>query len=207
MLAELQDKNADIESFAAKALAYNNLLIQLLDGLKVKAENYRYNCYKVLYSVSQTHPEALYPHWDSLEEHLKSPNSYHKMAATHLLANLTTVDAENRFERIFDTFYNLLDDRSMVVAYYIAEVSGRIMKNKPELEKAIIERLLDIDATHHQPGRKELIKAGIIQTLDEYLENTGYDPEIIRFVEQQINSESRKTAKGAREFLKKWTQD
>lgn len=207
MLAELQDKKADIESYTAKALADNNLIIELLDGLKVKEENYRYNCYKVLYSISRTHPEVLYPHWDFLEEHIDSTNSYHKMAATHLLANLTKVDNNNRFERIFDTFYSFLDDRSMVVAYYIAEVSGTIIKNKPELEKAIIERLLNIDHTHHQSGRKELIKAGIIQTLDDYLDTTGYDPEIISFVARQTNSESRKTAKAAREFLKKWTQD
>lgn len=207
MTEELNDKNADIESFAGKALKDRELLSGLLDGLKVKAETYRYNCYKILYLISQTSGEVLYPKWDRFVESLGSPNSYHKMAAIHLIANLTRADTENRFEKIFENFYNLLDDKSMVVAYYTAAVSGRIVKNKPHLEKEITSKLLGIDKTHHQPGRRELIKTGIIESFSEYFEQSDAQDRITVFVEQQMNSESPKTRKAARAFLDRWVKN
>lgn len=202
MLPELNDKNADIENMAGEALKNEELLSELLGGLKVKNETYRYNCYKVLYAISQTHPEVLYPHWDYFAEALNSVNSYHKMAAIHLIANLMRVDTENRFEKIFDTYYGLLDDRSMVVAYYAAAASGRIAIAKPHLVKKITDKLLSIDSTHHEPGRKELIKTGIIEAFGESYEKADDKDRIVSFVEQQLNSESPKTRKTAKEFLK-----
>jgi len=204
MLLELQDKNADIENLAGKALKDDNLLSELLEGLKSKVETYRYNCYKVLYSISKNHPKILYPEWDRFAASLSSDNSYHKMSAVHLIANLTRVDVENRFEKIFDTYYGLLDDRSMVVAYYTAASSGKIVAAKPALKKQVTDRLLGIDGTHHTPGRKELIKTGVIEALGEYIGDSEDRDRIIKFVEQQLNSESRKTRKTAAEFLKKW---
>ena len=206
MLPELNDKNADIESVTGKAITDEKLLSGLLDGLMSKVETYRYNCYKVLYAISQTHPQILYPHWDYFAEALGSANSYHKMAAVHLIANLTPIDKENRFEKIFDTYYSLLDDRSMVVAYYTAAASGRIVKAKPHLSKKITDKLLNIDRTHHEPGRKELIKTGVIEAFNEYFEDCDNKTEIIDFVKQQLNSQSSKTRKTAKTFLFKWNK-
>jgi hypothetical protein len=204
MLPEMREKEADIEAIAAKAIEDSALLSGLLEGLKSKDETFRYNCHKVLMRVTGTHPELLYPSWDFFVYHLKSNNSYHKMSATHLVANLVKVDAEDRFAEIFDLFYGLLDDKSMVVAYYVAQNSAKIIKAKPELENRIIERLLAIDETHHPPGRKELIKTGIIEAFDELCEDSGIRPEIVDFVRAQTDSESRKTAKTAKSFLEKW---
>jgi hypothetical protein len=206
MLAELNDKNADIEIIAGQAINDGELLAELLEGLKSKNETYRYNCYKVIYSISRTHGEVLYPFWDTFAKSLGSANSYHKMAAVHLLANLTAVDKENRFEKIFDKYYSLLDDKSMVVAYYVANVSGKIVKSKPELQKAITSKLLGIDKTHHQPGRKELIKTGVIEAFNEYVEKSDDKEIIIDFVRQQLTSESSKTRKTAKVFLAEWNR-
>jgi hypothetical protein len=204
MLPEMREKEADIEGIAAKTIEDSGLLAELLEGLKSKDETFRYNCHKVLMKVSKTRPELLYPSWDYLVEHLKSDNSYHKMSATHLIVNLVKVDTGDRFAGIFDLFYGLLDDRSMVVAYYVAQNSAKIIKAKPELENRVIERLLAIDETHHPLGRKELIKAGIIEAFDELFEDSGVKPEIMSFVRAQTDSGSRKTAKTAKRFLEKW---
>lgn len=204
MLSEMREKEADIEGIAAKAIEDSGLLAEMMEGLKSKKEIFRYNCHKVLMKVTDTHPELLYPSWDFFVEHLKSDNSYHKMSATHLIAKLAKVDTENRFADIFDLFYGLLDDKSMVVAYYVAQNSSKIIKAKPELESRVIERLLAIDETHHPPGRKELIKTGIIETFDELFEDSGIRPEIMDFVRAQTDSESRKTVKTAKRFLDKW---
>jgi len=204
MLPEMNDKDADIGAVADKVRGDAGLLAETLDGLTSKNETYRYNCYKVLIDIAGTDPAVLYPHWDYFAGHLTSPNSYHKMSTAHLLAGLAAVDTGNRFEAIFDRFYDLLDDRSMVVAYYVAQVSAKIALGKPHLENRILEKLLAIDGTHHAPGRKELIKAGILEAFDELCEATGNRPELLDFVRQQVSSESRKTAKLAKAYLEKW---
>lgn len=204
MLAELQDKNADIENMIEKALKNKETLEELLDGLKVKNETYRYNCHKVLYAISERQGETLYPYWSLFTESLDSENSYHKMTAIHLIANLTSVDKENRFEKIFNKYYSLLDDKSMVVAYYVAIVSGKIIKNKPALKKDITDKLLNIDKTRHKTGRKELIKTGVIEAFSEYFSDYDDKASIMNFVKQQVNSESNKTKKTAKSFLAKW---
>jgi len=72
------------------------------------------------------------------------------------------------------------------------------------LENRIVQRLLAIDETHHPPGRRELIKTGIIEAFDALFEDSGVRPEIMDFVRAQTDSESRKTAKTVKIFLEKW---
>ncbi len=204
MVSEMNDKNADIESIATKALGDKKLLSELLDGLKSKEETFRYNCYKVLMLISKTHGEVLYPAWDYFVELLHSDNSYHKMSAVHLLTNLVKVDVEDRFQKIFDSYYSLLDDKSVIVAIYVAGNSAQIVRAKPHLENRITNILLNIDKTHHPAGRKELIKAGAIEAFMEYFAKARNKAKILEFVTKQQDSESPKTRKIAKAFIKKW---
>jgi hypothetical protein len=203
MLPEMNDKNADIENIAQKALGDKKLLSELLEGLKSKEETFRYNCYKSLMLISKTRGEVLYPSWDYFVELLHSDNSYHKMSAVHLLTNLVKVDVEDKFLKIFDSYYSLLDDKSIIVAIYVAGNSAQIVRAKPHLENRITNILLNIDKTHHPAGRKELIKAGAIEAFMEYFADAGNKAKIIAFVTKQQDSESPKTRKIARAFLKK----
>jgi hypothetical protein len=63
--------------------------------------------------------------------------------------------------------------------------------------------LLAIDATHHKPGRKDLIKADIILALDLLYDRLENQPEVLRFAEAQLNCSSPKTRKAAKTFLEK----
>jgi hypothetical protein len=204
MVSEMNDKNADIESIATRALGDNKLLSELLAGLKSKEETFRYNCYKVLMLISKTRGEVLYPAWDYFVGLLHSDNSYHKMSAVHLLTNLVKVDREDRFEKIFDSYYNLLDDKSVIVAIYVAGNSAQIVRAKPHLENRITNILLNIDKTHHPAGRKELIKARAIEAFMEYFAYSKNKVKILEFVTKQKDSKSPKTRKIAKAFLKKW---
>jgi hypothetical protein len=204
MLPELNSKNANIESIVNKTLKDSKLLSELLDGLQSKNETFRYNCYKVLMSLSKTRGELLYPSWDYFLELLNSDNSYQKMSAVHLLTNLVKVDTEDRFQKIFDKYYSLLDDKSVIVAIYVAQNSAQIVKAKPHLENHITDILLNIDNTHHPKGRKELIKAGAIEAFIDYFPDSKDKAKIMVFVKKQQNSESPKTKKMVKTFLKKW---
>ncbi len=204
MLPEMNDKELDIETIAEKASAATKLLTEILYGLKSKDETLRYNCHKVLMHISETHGELLYPKWDYFVELLSSGNSYRKMSAVQIMANLTRIDTANKFEDIVDKYYALLDDKSMIVAIYVAANSGGIVLAKPQLERKITNRLLDIDKTHHPEKRKPLIKAGAIEAFDKYFPEAADKERIITFVEEQQNCDSPKTRKIAQEFLRKW---
>ena len=204
MLPEMNNKEVDIETVAEKASANRELLSEILDGLTSKEETLRYNCHKVLMHISETNGRLLYPEWDFFLELLSSDNSYRKMSAVQLIANLTKVDTENRFEKIVDKYYGLLDDKSMIVAIYVASNSGGIVRSKPQLEREITNKLLDIDRTHHPEGRKPLIKAGAIEAFDKYFAKATDKERILAFVKEQQNCDSPKTRKIAQDFLRKW---
>jgi hypothetical protein len=199
---DLNKKEIDIKAVAKKALKDDKLLAELLENLRSKNENIRYNSHKILYLITEEHPQKLYPKWDYLVKFLDSDNTYHKLSAVHLLANLTRVDKKNKFENIFDTFYGLLEDKSFITAAYVCGVSGKIALAKPKLQTKITNRLLNIDKTHHQQERKDLIKAYIFEAFGEYFDRAKNKKKITEFVKQQLNCQSPKTKKAAKEFLK-----
>lgn len=203
MIFELENKDINPNTFVKKIIENPSLINQYLEGLLSKNETYRYNCFKVLYNVSEKKPELLYPHWNFFINHLRSDNNYHKMSAILIIANLTSVDTENRFESVFDEFFGNLKSKKTIVPIYVVKSSGKIVNFKPGLEGKITSLLLDIENIH--PGKQiELVKAGVIEYFSEFYENAEKKDEIIRFVKNQINSDSPKTRKSAKEFLTKW---
>jgi hypothetical protein len=203
MSVNLDKKSIDIKAIAKKALKDGALLAELLDNLWSKKETIRYNSHKVLALISEEHPETLYSSWDYLVKFLDSDNTYHKLSAVILLANITSVDRDNRFQKIFNKFYSLLDDRSFITAAYVSGASGKIALAKPELQTKITNRLLRIDETHHQQERKDLAKANIIEAFEQYYDQTRNKKKIVEFVEKQLYCKSPKTRKKAKEFLER----
>ncbi|NIM89905.1 MAG: hypothetical protein GTO17_03045 [Candidatus Aminicenantes bacterium] len=145
--------------------------------------------------------EVLYPEWDFFVGMLDSPNSYWRLSAVRLLANLTGADKEKKFEKIFDQYYSLLDD-SVIVAIYLVGDSGKIARAKPKLQTKITNKLLSIDKT--QQKHKDLIKGSALLALSQYFEKVRNKKKIIDFAKPLLKGESPKTRKIAREFLSKW---
>jgi hypothetical protein len=174
---------------------------ELLEALKSKDDTERYGSFQTLLRLSEEDPAALYPHWDFLAGMLDAKNAYWKLSSVRLLANLTRVDSQNKFEKLFDKYYDLLND-SVIIAGHITAESGKIALAKPNLQAAITDRLLNIDKTTQK--HKDLIKAGAIESLDQYFAEAEDKEKIVEFVRQQLDGESPKTRKIAREFLKKW---
>lgn len=203
---DLNDKNINIKAVAKKALKDDKLMAALLDNLWSKSETIRYNSHRILLLITEEQPQALYSNWGYFVKFLDSDNTYHKLSAVLLLANLTQVDKDNNFERLFDRFYDLLDDKSFITAAYLAGASGRIARVKPKLQTRITNRLLNIDRTHHGQERKDLVKASIIGAFEEYFDQTRNKKRIVDFVQKQLNCKSPKTRKAAKEFLKRLNQ-
>ncbi|MCD1295291.1 hypothetical protein CUJ83_09795 [Methanocella sp. CWC-04] len=201
---ELSDKSVNLEAIAKKAHDNEDFFKEILDGTLSKNDTIRYNCFKTLLFLSEEMPEFLYPEWDRFSGMLSSDNTYHKLEAVHILANLTKYDPNDRFGDDFEKFYGLLEDKSMVTSAHVAGDSGKIARSRPDLRERITGKLLDIDSTHHKKERIELIKSYIIDSFSEYYDVADNKNDIISFVKGQLNSSSPKTRKNADKFLKKW---
>ncbi|MBN1658550.1 MAG: hypothetical protein JXA93_09130 [Anaerolineae bacterium] len=199
-------EGTDLEAAYELALSDPSAWQEVMAGLVARDDTYRYHCFQVMVRISQEEPAALYREWDRLAAMLDSSNSYHRSIGAQLLANLAAVDEEGRLEALFDRLFDLLDDDKIITARQFAQHVGRIARARPHLQARITGRLLAVEATHHEPGRKDLLKADVIAAFDEFFDESPDQEAIVAFVQAQLSSSSASTRKTARAFLKAHNQ-
>lgn len=201
----LNDKSGkNLDKVVRSALSDKKILNEMVEGVACKNETYRYNCSKVLSKIAQDHPAVPYPYWDYFIGLLDSDNSYHRCATVNIIADLTKADTESKFEKIFNEYFDLLDDEKIIVARYLAKDAGKIVKNKPHLLKKITEKLLNVDRTHHTEDRKDLLKSDIIESFDRFFEGSDDKEKILAFARAQLDCSSPRTRKIARALIDKF---
>jgi len=194
----------DTQRVANQAFQDKKILSELVKGIFSKKDETRYTSFKALVLISEQHPDLLYPQWDIFAGLLESDNAYHKQIAIYLLANLTRVDAQHKFENIGDTYFDLLNSTSVMNAGHLAVNLGKIVKTKPHLQQKITNLLLNIEKTYPIKERVDLVIGYVIEAFDTYFEDAEDKDKIRNFVTKQVASKSPKTRKKAKEFLKKW---
>ena len=203
-MSVFEKKGANPEALARMALEDEKVLQKAFDGVLSKSDVVRQNSFQALNFLSEKYPESVYGRWDFFANLIRKGNSFHKYIAVWIIANLTKADHENKFEKLFNDYYRLLGDKSVIPAGHVAAKSGIIALAKPELQAEITNRLLDIDNTVQR--HKDLVKSGAIDAFDAYFEKSKDQARIIEFVKAQLNCESPKTRKIAKEFLEKWSK-
>ncbi|BDZ68345.1 hypothetical protein [Methanobacterium ferruginis] len=196
----LEGKNIDVEGLARDALNNEDLFQEMMNGVRSKDNNIRENCFKTLQLVAENNPEFLYHEWDYFQEMLYSPNNFHKFIAIYILASLTRVDKDNKFDEIFEDYYGILAGDKVMTASHVALNSSIISFNKPELRSRIIDILMNIDEIHHGK-QKELVKAYAIEALRKIYPDADDKEKIEDFVRTQLNSKRPKTRNMAQCFL------
>jgi len=187
------------EDEKALSEAKESLLVKRDDDL---CSCVKYNSLKAFLAVSEETPEKLYSSFDFFVKLLESENAYLRFLAVKVIANLTKVDEQNKFNEIFDKYYSMLGDKTSIVPAQVAGVSGIIVNSKPELEKKITNKLLDVEK-FCESRQKELVKGYAVEAFGEYFKKAKEKDRIIEFVKGQKNSESPTTRKKVREFLKR----
>ena len=200
----IEKKNVDAESIAKKVVNDERLLDDLLEGVSSEKAVIKYKSLKVLMLVSEQQPKMLYPEWDFFVKLLDDDNTFLRVIGATIIANLTRVDTKNKFEKIFNKYYSLLEDESMINAANIAGRSGIIARAKPHLQGKITNKLLDIDKTHHSSECKNIIKGKAILSFEEYIGEFKDKKKIIQFVRNELQNTRPATRKKAEKFLKRW---
>ena len=199
----LHEEQPDIEALACMVAGNEEAIKLVIDGLTFSVERYRYNSNRVIEKVAASFPKLVYPYWQTLAGLLESSNTYHRCSAINVLPHLIPADGGKKFGQMFDRYFALLDDESVIPPCYIARSCPTIAFHLPDAVQRIVDMLLTIDRTHHEAGRKDLIKADIIQALDQLYDRVENTDAVLRFVENQLECSSPKTRKVAKAFLQK----
>lgn len=201
-IESLLDKEGKyVREITEKAQKDSKLLELVLDGVTSKNESYRYNCSKVLSRISEQDPELLYPEWNRFEILLRSENAFHRAIAVYVIARLASVDMEEKFEKIFNKYFGMLDDKSLMISRYVAQNAGIIAKSKPKLMNRITLKLLKVEETHFDQGRRDLISGDALESFEEYFEKSKHKEKIIALARRLEKSRSPRAKMIAKKFL------
>lgn len=208
LLEKLASKSLSKEELTRRASQNFDLLPILLKGVGSSKAAIRYGCGKILMNLSDKYPDRLYPYFEEFRELLHSKYRILTWNAMAIIANLTKVDLEKKFDRIFDEYYSLIDNEYMVTVANLVGNSAKIANAKPYLINKITERLLKVEDIVLTPHLTEECKRVIIEqcvkTFDQFFDKIQQKELVKSLVKRQLNS-SRKTLKlAAEKFLTKW---
>jgi hypothetical protein len=205
----LIDKSMTKEQLLSKVKSNFNLISLLITGVGHQKASVRYSCAKVLMDLSKEHPEKLYPYFNFFVDLLASKYRILKWNALVIIANLTRVDVNNKFDAIFDKYYNLVSDGYMVTVANVVGNSATIALGKPYLVPKITEKLLtvkDVQLTPHLTEEcKRVIAQQTIKTFDQFFNKVEQKETVLTFVRTYVESSRVKLKKIAEAFIEKWT--
>ena len=203
----LLDKRMTKEELLNRVKQDFSLIPLLLKGVDHPKAAVRYGCAKVLMDLSEEHPEKMYPHFDFFVNLLDSKYRILMWNALAILANLTQVDSDKKFDAIFDKYYSFLDNGYMVTVSNVVGNSATIALAKPYLIPKITDEILkvqDLSLTPHLTEEcKRVIAQQAIKSFDLFFDRIDQKKEVISFVKLHVDSPRKKLRVAAEAFLEK----
>ena len=208
LLQKLENKTMTKQQLLEKVKQNYDLIPEILGGISSSKPAIRYGCAKVLMDLSEEEPEKLYPHMDFFINLLESKYRILTWNAIIIIANLTKVDTEKKFDSIFDKYYSYLDDEYMVTVANVVGNSGKIALAKPYLTQKITDKLLKVEnisiTPHLSEECKRVITEHAIKTFDMFFPQIEQKDKVISFVKKHLNSSRKSLRTESEKFLKKW---
>ena len=210
LLQELSDKSITAKELLQKVTQDFDLLPTILGGVSSSKAGIRYGCAKVLMDLSEKHPEKLYPYMNSFINLLDSKYRILTWNAMAIIANLTKVDTDKKFDAIFDKYFSFIHNEYMVTVANVVGHAGKIALAKPYLIDKITNELLKVEnistSPHLTEECKRVIAEAAIKSFNTFFDQIEHKEKVISFIERYLNSPRRTLRREAEEFLKKWGQ-
>lgn len=183
------------------------LLPVLVEGMYSQKANIRYGSGKILMDLSEKYPEKLYPHIESIFRLLDSKYRIIIWNAMAIIANITPVDTEKKFDTVFNKYSSFLKDEYMITVANTIENLGKIAKAKPYLIQKITKEILEVEniklTPHLTEECKKVIAEKAIGSFELFFENIEEKKKVLAFVEKQVESSRKSLRSKAAEFVKK----
>jgi hypothetical protein len=208
LFQKLSSKKITKAELFQKVEADFSLLTELLNGTSSSKAAVRYGCGKVLMDLSEKYPEMLYPYMENFIGLLDSKYRILTWNAMAIIANLTAVDVESKFDAALDKYYSYLGNEYMVTVANLVGNSAKIVSAKPYLADKIAAELLKVQNLKTTPHLTEECKLVIaehaIKTFNTLINYAKNKEQLIAFTKKHIDSSRLSLSKEAQEFLKKY---
>jgi hypothetical protein len=181
--------------------------------MRTDKSSVKFFCEKLIRLLSAENPELVYPYFADLAALLDSPNNILKWGAIITLANLASVDREHKFAAIYEKYFSLLNDSSMITAGNVAGSAWKIVLINPGYEQDITRRLLAVrnnvylNKGQPSPECKNIMCGHVLDCFEKYYPMSREKDKIREFAAGLRNNPRPAVAKRAAAFLKKYSQD
>lgn len=206
VLEDLARKRITADDLTEKVKKNLDLLPTVLRGISSPAPRVKYGCAKTLRSLSEEIPEQLYPHVEFFIGLLDSDVKILKWNAIDIVANLTRVDKDRKFEGIFKKYYGLLSDEVMITVAHVVDDSAKIARAKPQLTEKITDELLKVEkiplTPHLTQECKNILLGKAIVAFEDYFERIKNKADVVSFVQRQLHNGRNATRVKAAKFMR-----
>ncbi|MDD4874033.1 MAG: hypothetical protein PHE15_03560, partial [Dehalococcoidales bacterium] len=150
LLSTIGNKEVNKEEIIRWIINKPELISEIYGGLSSSKANIKYGCSKILRGISDIKPDVLYPKFNLFSDLLTGDNTFLKWDAIYIIANLTKVDSENKFESIFDKYFAPIPGPVMITAANIIGSAATIALAKPELTGKITKEILKVEKAKYK---------------------------------------------------------
>jgi hypothetical protein len=205
LIEEISVKDVDVDKFVQLAIeddrARDEIVKQMIMHPHIMVY---YHCYYVVDKASRQRPDLFYPYWPEIAALLHHPNSYHRDFALTVIANLTQVDHDDLFARIYDDYFAHVNDAKFMTGQCCIQNSVKVFRHKPGLRERIVALLLNMDhLCTYTEKQKAVLRADILDVFDEVYEQVRDKTEVNAFIQNSISNSSPKTRRKAKALVKK----
>jgi hypothetical protein len=208
IVKRLEDKSITAAVLKEKVEQSPALLPEILAGVGSSKAAVRYGSSKVLMELSFEHPELLYPHLDFFVGLLDSKYRILTWNALAVIAQLTRVDTQKKFDPIFDKYYSFLQNEYMVTVANVVGNSGIVARAKPYLIPRITQELLKVEqlktGPHLTAECKLVIAEKTIDAFDMFFDKVENQQDVLRFVKRYRTSKRKTLQEKAERFIQHW---
>ena len=153
-------------------------------------------------------PNNCIPYMDFFIDLLDSKYRILTWNAMAVIANLTKIDKDRKFDAVFDKYYSFINDEYMVIVANLVGHSGKIAIAKPHLIEKITNELLKTEhiliTPHLTEECKRVIAEQAIKSFYMFFDGVERKDKVIAFVERQLKSSRKSLHDEAEKFLKKY---
>ncbi len=199
------NKDFDQEEVVNQIIKKPKLILDLIAGLNNGQAAIKYGCAKILRRISEQNPDLLYPQMDFFLDQLDSENNIFKWNATFIIANLSSVDRDGKFEKVFDKYFAPIPGPVLITAANTIGSAAKIALAKPELTDKISHEILKVENAKYQTDECRNIALGhAIKSFEQFFDQISAKKPVINLVKKQLRNSRNATKKKAEKFLKKY---
>jgi hypothetical protein len=201
----------DIDKISEQLIQNPEFIEEIIDAVKTEKSTLKFGYEKILRLISEKFPELIYPYFNDFVKLLDSENNFLKWGAMLTIANLTSVDSENRFEKIFRKYYSPVNGPVMISAANVVGSSWKIADAKPELADKIAGELLKVqNAEYINRGEvsdecKNVVCGHAVDSFARFYDKIINKKPVLDFVNAQLSNTRAPVRKKAEKFLRKFS--